>query len=370
MLGLPSPPMINLDVFTNPLTHTHTQDDSKRVRLEALSAALECKPRPLKAGEFRLLLETFSNDDSEAVKESILNFLLQGPAFAEPKHAGVAALWLSKTITSEIYMFKFGVRHADNLYFCAHFLDRCRNAHTSKFVRAVLAGVCSVWDVPVNLENEQVKTECKDDCSRLTGKSRVWETAEKELNEQLREIASVASGESASKRRRWADDEDDFVRELVACKSKQDRFKFVKFWSCGFQVDSIAKLSDWVETGSYMQGLKFLEDFDVEDLPPPRKLKFNIQMYEDFIPRDAAFGLARFKLTVKAVHASSLSAESACELVWGHGKKHAMLVESERTKSSTVMYESVSVSVPFYGLPKIDALVETLFRDAKVELVL
>ncbi|KAH9260172.1 hypothetical protein BASA81_001341 [Batrachochytrium salamandrivorans] len=153
------------------------QDRELGVRLACLKVALESKPKPLRSGELRLYLRRLPMTRVSSV-EWLAN--------------------LTPKVCSLRYMFCLGKRHANILYFCAGEMEAsCCNTkpggaegvlhqhhqhHNKQALLAAMAGVASVWGLPLQLSDKSlIKQECADWLRRLQSGSTVVEEEDKSL---------------------------------------------------------------------------------------------------------------------------------------------------------------------------------------------
>lgn len=319
------------------------QDSSRDVRLQAVRVALDCKPKRVQAPELRLLLETLTSDESEEVKEAILKFFVNGPSFSESSHAGIVAEWLaSLEVCSDSFLFLFGTIHASLLYHCTATLEGCKPAYRSG-VLIVLAGVASVWGMPVAISDSTVKRDILRILGEFSKRPSRLQEAENRLNRAtMTESVDDLQGYETAKV---------FTQEFLSL-SKADlssREGMLRCWS-GFDETSWRILQQWAVTGT-LEGKKLAFDAETdmtnwEDSLPPRNATFEISHQAESDPvSDIPFGIARLKVFVRAKHLPVDT--SVCVQTEANNRIYPL--EVKERSGNLVTFMPVTIAYPFHG---------------------
>jgi hypothetical protein len=263
------------------------------VRLSSAQIALACKPRVVRAAELRLLLETLTNDDSEQVKEAVLDFLLSGPSFSEANHAITTAEWLASLSLPLPFLFRFGQRHADLLSLsCSSLSERVDDPRLA----AILAGAYSVWG-EVNFGLVRSAQIVHGTAEALEGRKSVAA----DICSALHELFRTGTVPTLLKEHPTALA---FGQACLQAAGEPGRRRVLLDWT-GFNAETNRALLQWAITGSFPQNGCF--GFDKEalllsDELLPSRVDCEISYIVDFAPSDASsFGIARVRVMVKAL---------------------------------------------------------------------
>ncbi|KAH9259221.1 hypothetical protein BASA81_002264 [Batrachochytrium salamandrivorans] len=315
------------------------QDRELGVRLACLKVALESKPKPLRSGELRLLLETIANDKSEQVKCLALEFFLHGPEFSDNALALASVEWLANLtpkVCSLRYMFCLGKRHANILYFCAGEMEAsCCNTkpggaegvlhqhhqhHNKQALLAAMAGVASVWGLPLQLSDKSlIKQECADWLRRLQSGSTVVEEEDKSL----------------------------FWQQLAAakCSGKETKQALLKQWS-GFDLATVKRLKQWAEEGEGDTEVSFVRN-ELEDEQAPHQTKFEFAVNRSRKPSATALvQISRYQVSVRAHH---YSGNGTPTLTCNAESRQTFPLTVKETRGSLTVFDPVWIPIALVG---------------------